>query len=304
MDMGFSSRSESPLGAFGAPACPICGNAHASARGMVRDYRIFSCPACHALFVSPFPTDEQLSAFYSGVYFSGGQKGGGYMDYDADKRATLPTLNIFLDRLETFVPKGKLLDVGAATGFFLEQAQSRGWEVSGNEFSSDAAEKAKQRGIPMTVGELHPEHYPLASFDAVTMLDVIEHVRDPRRTIRDVVSLTRPGGCILLNTPDVGSLYARILGLRWHAVTPPEHLVLFSEKTLRRLLEDTGLEVLWAGKVPKQFRLSYIAHTLGTWTGFKPFVSFASFLERRSSLNWSIPLNLRDNITVIARRPV
>lgn len=258
---------------------------------------------CDALFIHPFPTTEQIAAFYSGAYFNGGQKCGGYMDYDADKHATLPTLVSFIERLERFVPRGRMLDVGAATGFFLEQARARGWDVAGNEFSSEAAEQARQRGIPMTDGDLRPESYAPASFDAVTLLDVIEHVRDPRKTIRDVASLVRPGGAVLLNTPDAGSLYARFMGLRWHALTPPEHLVLFSEKTLRRLLQDAGLEVCWAGKIPKQFRMSYIAHTLGTWTGFKPFVSVARFIERHAWLNWSVPLNLRDNITVIARRP-
>jgi hypothetical protein len=118
----------------------------------------------------------------------------------------------------------------------------------------------------------------------------------------DVVQLLKAGGVVLLNTPDCGSWYARIMGRRWHAYNPPEHLTIFDRRSLALLVERAGCEVVWSGKVKKSFRLSYILHTLSHWTRLRFFSRIAAVIEQRSGLNWAIPLNLRDNIVLVARK--
>jgi SAM-dependent methyltransferase len=288
------------------PKCPVC-ESHSEVRawGLKRLYTLFRCRLCNVRFVFPLPTTEDLTTFYSDSYFFGGGSHGGYVDYDADKRAARESLLSFLQKLEHEVPeKGSLLDVGAATGSFLEVAKERGWKVSGHEISEDAAERARKKGITMTTGELSTAGYSANSFSAITSLDVIEHVPNPERALREMADLLRPDGVILLNTPDSGSWYARLMGIRWHAYNPPEHLTIFDRRSLSLLVERAGLEVAWVGKVKKSFRVSYILHTLSHWTRLRFFSRLAAVIERKPSLNWAIPLNLRDNIVLIARKRV
>jgi SAM-dependent methyltransferase len=197
-----------------------------------------------------------------------------------------------------------LLDVGAATGSFLEVAKERGWKVFGHEISEDAAGRARKKGIAMTTGELSLAGYASNSFFAITSLDVIEHVSDPTRALNEMANLLRPGGAILLNTPDSGSWYARLMRMRWHAYNPPEHLTIFDQRSLSLLVERAGLDVVWVGKVKKSFRVSYILHTLSHWTRLGFFSRLAAVVERKKSWNWAIPLNLRDNLVLIARKRV
>jgi SAM-dependent methyltransferase len=286
--------------------CPVCSSRfEVRLWGMKRGYSICRCGLCGARFVHRLPAEDELRAFYSEQYFFGGGAHGGYVDYEADKRAARDSLESFVTLIDTHAgEKGKLLDVGAATGVFLEAAKQRGWDPFGNELSEAAVARAIEKGIPMTAGPLSVASYGSGMFDAVSLLDVIEHVPDPTETVRTVATLLRTNGIMLLNTPDSGSWYARLMGLKWHAYNPPEHLTIFNRRSLALLSERAGFDVVWSGKVKKSFRTSYILHTLSHWTRFRLFSRLASAIERRPSWNWAIPLNLRDNIVMVARKRV
>jgi hypothetical protein len=141
------TRSRRSVSGEPNPSCPVCeSRSEVRAWGMKRTHQMFQCRMCHARFVFPRPSSEELKAFYSDVYFFGGGAHGGYVDYDADKQAAHDSLISFLQKLERWVPeKGALLDVGAATGSFLEVAKERGWKVFGHEISEDAAGRARKK---------------------------------------------------------------------------------------------------------------------------------------------------------------
>lgn len=262
-------------------------------------YPVWRCTFCRTVSVMPRPAEDVLRAFYAEAYFDGGDV---YMDYEADKRVARGTLGSYLALIEGKTPVGRLLDVGAATGSFLEIAQERGWKVAAQEFSLTAAAKLTQKGIEVRTDPL-ASAYSAASFDAVTLLDVIEHVTDPSATLCAAFSLARPGGVLLVNTPDAGSWVARLFGRYWHAIVPPEHLTLFSRDALIQLIERCGFHVSWVGRVRKRFRLSYILSTFARWSGVRVCLRFAKWMERISWLNVSLPWPLNDNITIVARRP-
>ncbi len=283
--------------------CSVCGAASfIRRRGNIKKvYELYRCGLCQVSFVRPLPSSEDIAAYYSQSYFFGGT-GGGYVDYDRDKAAAKKSLEGFLDVVDRFVlDKGTMLDVGAATGVFLETARSRGWKVVGHEVSSEAAERARNKGIEMSIGELPDQGLNSRSFHAVTMLDVIEHLPDPRTMLKRVHDLLAERGVLLINTPDAGSVYARLLGRRWHAYCPPEHLIWFNRRSLTALLEQEGFQVEWIGRVPKRFRLSYILQTAAHWTGSAFLSRLASRVESLGP-NPSLPLDLRDNLVVLARK--
>jgi SAM-dependent methyltransferase len=240
---------------------------------------------------------------YNEEYFFGADGGFGYTGYDRDKRAMVPTFHKYLDRLESAAPgRGALLDIGAATGFFLELARQRGWQVHGIEPSDAAAERARAKNLDVRTGVLREGIFAPASFEAITMWDVIEHVTDPQSAIRDAAALLKPGGVLAVNTPDSGCLLAKLLGSRWHLVVPPEHLNLFHRRSLISLLTCNGFEILAVASIGKRFTLQYVFQTLAHWQGIALWRTLAHRLRGGRVGQWGVPINLHDNFFLLARK--
>jgi hypothetical protein len=147
------------------------------------------------------------------------------------------------------------------------------------------------------------EDVPGASrFDVITLWDVIEHMTDPKSAVRHVHDLLSNNGLIAINTVDSGSVPAKLLGKYWHLVVPPEHLEYFSRKSLVRLLEDAGFEVLVAHRITKRFSFAYIFTTLYRYQGLSLWHYLGKFFGRGSMKRFSVPLQTFDNIYVLAKK--
>lgn len=142
------------------------------------------------------------------------------------------------------VPGGRLLDVGCGSGELLERMQSLDWRVEGLDFDAKAVQVAQEYGLKVRLGTLEEQYYPEGSFDAITMSHVIEHVHDPLALLSECRRILKPGGCLVVVTPNLGSLGHNHFGVDWIALDPPRHLQLFEPQTLRRLAERSGFEKL------------------------------------------------------------
>jgi len=282
--------------------CASCG-AHDVRHFVKKDgYDVFQCRACGHGFVHPMPTSTK--EVYEQGYFAGAREGHGYVDYDSDKEPMRPFFTRALAAVESLLGRaGEVLDVGAATGFFLQLARERGWQVHGIEISSFAADCARKKGIDMFTGTLLEFPVQAESVTLVTLWDVIEHVQDPLEEMRRVHALLRPGGVVVLTTPNLTSAYARLMGTRWHALVPPEHLHYFTPTSMKKLLSDAGFEVVSLKAPVKSFTFAYIFQMLARWQKLRAWSIAADFFRRHKNLgNASIPLPLRDNLYVIARK--
>jgi SAM-dependent methyltransferase len=141
-------------------------------------------------------------------------------------------------------PGGKILDVGCGTGEWLSFMRDLGWAVEGVEFDAAAADVAKQRGITVRCGSLRQQNLPAASYDAITLNHVIEHVPDPIETLSECRRLLKPGGRLVISTPNSASLSHRIFGPNWRGLEPPRHLHVFSMDCLRNALEKAGFKTV------------------------------------------------------------
>jgi len=245
---------------------------------------------------------SSTEGIYTEDYFFGGNAHGGYVDYDREKEVMRGTLQRYLEVIEAYVPPGRFLDVGAATGYFLGLARERGWTVSGVEMSAAAAHHGTQKGISMHVGTLETSPFGAGSFDAISMIDVLEHTSDPHSLLKKAHEVLRSGGILLINTPDAGSLFARLMGKRWHLICPPEHLVYFNRKNLAHLLCLEGYEVLSVGSIGKRFTLQYIMNTAARWLSSSILRSLARRIEKTRIGACAIPLNLGDNMLLVAKK--
>jgi 2-polyprenyl-3-methyl-5-hydroxy-6-metoxy-1,4-benzoquinol methylase len=118
-------------------------------------------------------------------------------------------------------------------------ARDRGWDVEGTELSRAAARAAADRGITVHVGPLDELSMAPGSFDAAVSLETVEHVPDPAAFLASVSRLLRPGGGLLLTTPNYESLSRRLLGREWLAVSP-DHLCLFTPRALASRVAAAG----------------------------------------------------------------
>ena len=283
------------------PVCRVCGAKETPHYAKKNGFDLYKCPHCGLIFVWPVP--DTTKRIYDQEYFSGARFGHGYVDYDVDKQAMKPTFAKYIEMLEKFLGRrGFLLDIGAATGFFINMAKQRGWQVAGVEISEFAAAKGREKGLDVRAGTLATTGFSDNSFDAVSMLDVIEHVPDPEAELKLIHKALKPGGLLLINNPDAGSWYAKIMGPRWHAVIPPEHLVLFNKKNLPMLLRGCGYEIVYVGKVPKKFSLRYTAQVAANWLRIAPLRALADWLNKSRLGQIAIPIHIRDNLVVIARK--
>ncbi|MCR4342157.1 MAG: class I SAM-dependent methyltransferase [Gemmatimonadaceae bacterium] len=263
------SGSDAPA----APAAEFCAVCRSTSRNpFVRHdgHTVVECGGCGLRYLYPMPSTEAASALYSDDYFRNDSPlARGYDDYEAERDNMRAT---FRDRLR-FLPKParheRLLDVGAAAGFFVEQARLAGWDAEGIELNGWAAEYAREKlAVPVRHGSLEDAGYPDRSFAAVTLWEVIEHIPQPREFIREIARILQPGGVLALSTPDAGSAVARVFGRRWLGWKKiPEHVYFFDRETLGRLLREEGFEILSTRYVSLTVRAAYALERLAALVG-------------------------------------
>lgn len=221
--------------------CPICHHPTVTPRITRNGYTLAECAACHALHVSPMPSDDDLRAHYQNPAYFEGEESQGYRNYADMEKALRPHFARRLNRLgQHFASPGALLDFGCAAGFFLDMAQTRGWRVHGVELSTDMARAASQR-LNQPIATALAES-PARQLEAITLWEVIEHLPRPVETVRELADRLRPGGALMLSTPNTGHWQAVHQPEQWSSYRPPSHLQFFTRATLADTLRRAGLE--------------------------------------------------------------
>lgn len=254
---------------------------------------IVRCRRCGHMQLEKMPTDEVLATLYEDA------ESEDYVDEEVGQRATA---NAVLDRIERFTAPGAILDVGCWVGFLLSEARSRGWTETGLEPSTWASDYARDRlGLNVRTADLFGADLEPASFNAVFLGDVIEHLTDPGRAIDRAASLLVEGGVLAMALPDAGSRLARAMRGRWWAVVPT-HVQYFTRTSMQTLLREHGFEPLLAESQPKQFTVSYYLQRI---EGYSKLVAggllkLAAWLRIADRL-WAPDFG--DRMLVVARAP-
>jgi SAM-dependent methyltransferase len=239
--------------------CRICGSSSFSNYLLGRSYQIVECLACGLRYINPQPTDRELREFYAGFDLESTWRGDGEERFDRDMR----------EFVRQFRRSGSVLDVGSSRGNFLIAMRAAGFSVFGVEPSPKSSEFARSaNAIDSYTGTI--EEFLAAptrrDFDVITVLNVIEHVPDPKQVLAGLRELLVEGGLLILAVPDA-RLHALIgrtrekLGFRdgfWmntrkHPLVgfdPPAHLCSFEPKTISRLAEKCGFQTLAVRNAP------------------------------------------------------
>ncbi|MCA1832381.1 MAG: methyltransferase domain-containing protein [Actinomycetota bacterium] len=218
-----------------ARTCVVCGSARSREElQLSAEWRVRRCESCGLRSLDPEPDPDQLvEVFDNGEIYEGA-----FLlreDIMARHAETLAAL-------EFRVKPGHLLDVGCGPGFFLEAARVRGWQGTGVDPSPFSVRQIQSLGFEGHQGLLHEVDLPEASFDAVSLLQVVEHLVDPRELLEGCKRLLKPGGVLLVATPNPASLLARAQRERFNYWIPPVHCVWYTPRTLKAALANAGFK--------------------------------------------------------------
>ena len=212
--------------------CPACGASAGEDRGEKNGFPIISCRNCGTLYASYLPDESNAQD---------------YDDYYTPRNLSVP--DFIQQRIEEIVAgfssyrlQNHLLELGFGEGSLLRAAARAGWDVEGIEVSRTAVEYVRAYGLNAFCGELSDASYADASFDVVMASELLEHVTDPQRMLKEVARILRKGGLFWATTPNGRGMSARLLGIKWSVNSPPEHLHLFSSRGVAKLLTDAGFE--------------------------------------------------------------
>ncbi len=208
------------------------------------------CRQCSLLFVNPRVSSQAMLAGYAS---------GADPAYVSQMPSRVRTFARTLQRIDRLRPsKGRLLDVGTAAGAFLKAAKDDGWDATGIEPNQWLAEWGRaEYGVTIHVGSVDEVALPAASFDVVTLWDVIEHTPDPMHVLTRARSLLAPGGLLVVNYPDIGSWIARAMGRKWPFLSSV-HLYYFTRDTMRAALHRAGFETIDLRPHLQRLKLGYI----------------------------------------------
>ena len=246
--------------------CPLCGSSgkhDLSGRDLMFDgnrrFNYDRCTDCGLIYLTPAPTSEEIAGFYPDSYsiytepkqphFSRRalrtlkyRMGYHHLAIENDGRLLdhvrpyKPVPNVI-----PYVPEGRTLDIGTGNGENLLRLKSIGWQCQGVEFNAKAVEICRKNGLDVFHGDLASAAYESNSFDFVTAHHLLEHVPDPHSLLAEIARITKPGGRVLIRTPNSSSLGRSLFGEYWFANDIPRHIMLYNRDNLNRLATGHGL---------------------------------------------------------------
>lgn len=244
-------------------ACPLCDFPHTSlAYGSFSPYAVVQCDRCNFYFLSPRQTEvAMLEEYQKDNYFEGDD--GGYDSYLAQEAPLRATFRRLLKNLKRrHIGGSSLLEVGCGYGYLLDEAQVDFSLRVGTDFSSKAV--ALAQGLATRVYQGGVEAVPnQEQFDCVISAHVIEHVYDPKAFVHSLTAHTKPGGVVVIATPNMGSIWRQVMGRRWPSFKLPEHILYFDQESLSRVMTQAGLIQLKKIPYPHAFPIPLIAAKLG-----------------------------------------
>lgn len=246
--------------------------------------QVVRCKGCGLMYVNP--RDKNIKKLYERVEDE---------FYLKSKDERIETFKKDLRKLEkVYSKRGKLLDIGCGPGLFLEVAKENGWSVYGTELSKWAYEYARKNGLNVYNKELDKCNLKEGEFDVITLWDVIEHVTDPSKILKQVNRILKKGGLLVIDTPNVDSFFAKLRGRKWGDFVRM-HIYYFSPKSIEKILKKNGFKII---KIENHSRIIVLKNAV-EWLDSKVL----HFLFKRTFLgNLKLKVNLFDDMLIYAKK--
>ena len=261
---------------------------------------ILKCDNCGYIYADLHLSNSEFEKLYNAGYFTGEE----YSDYLSDKEIIQKNFDDRINTLMKYIKPDEhqsLLEVGAAYGFFLELAEKHYKYVVGIDITKEGIEYAKgSLNLNAYCQDLLEWDFESRVYNVVCLWDTIEHLKSPDEYFGKIAENMSTGGLLVLTTPDIGSLVAKLRKNRWRMIHPPTHAHYFSKKSITQFLDKYGYNVIHfehSGIYRSVGMVSYILFKL-RWN--MPWLY--NFIELLSIGKLGFYTNLYDVMYVIARR--
>lgn len=238
--------------------CPLCQGAPRKAfnsrdllYNLAIDYDYASCAECACVYQTPMPSEKTIQSFYPDEYavyqpISRKPRIGNWEKAVLQHRYSYQHLQVsFVYKLFApllamiaykdsipFSNSVRLLDIGCGNGKFMNSMTALGWDCEGVEFSDTAIQECEKQSLKVFHGDVHAAEFDADTFDVVSIRHVIEHIPDPNIFLKEISRILKPGGRLVVKTPNSQALGRGYFGVFWFANDVPRHLVLFSPENL------------------------------------------------------------------------
>lgn len=220
--------------------CPLCGADNADTLFIKDGFPHVRCTSCEMVYVDCLLRPEALDSLYRNedTYSE-------ILQNEVQKKLDDLKFLYFLDLIEETLPaKGSLLDIGCGPGHFLSLAKERDWLVTGCEFNRSCLPHLQKAGIPVINRPIEDANIPDGSFDCVTLFTVLEHIPDPKNLLRQIHRILVKEGVTGILVPNIDAMANRVLHEKSTTFSGDVHINMFSDATLRKMLEETGFEII------------------------------------------------------------
>lgn len=221
--------------------CALCGQNNLKGLYTIKGFDLVQCNSCDFVFVNPRICNEDLPKIYKSNYFDNNEFG--YTGYKDNEQLRKRNFRRWLNDIQPYIKaKGNALDIGCASGDFLEILREQGWNIEGIELDPAMFDELRNRNIPF-FPEVFEKFETTKKYQLITLFDVMEHLPDIHGSLERLKSILADDGIIALLTPDYGSSQRKLFGKKWFQFKPVEHIHYFSEKTLSLALSKHGLSI-------------------------------------------------------------
>ena len=282
--------------------CPHCNSFNSTLLYIKSGYKIVKCSNCSLVYTDKNFDKNFLDNFYDDSYFKdakGLKKG--YKNYLNNELNISAQSQLRLDKISLCCksPHPSVLDIGCATGVFLKESKTKGFEPFGVEISDYARNIAQKRLGKNKVVKLI-QNLGNKRFDIITLWDTIEHLDKPKEVLENCYGLQEKNGLIVISTGDIDSLLSKVQKDSWHLLNPPQHLTFFSKTILSKILKEVGYKVIKTEYEPQIVNSEYITHRIESMYPNSPLLTIVTFFSKLPLFPKTISINLRDIVTVFA----
>src|SRR5215467_4091579 len=234
-------------------ACPVCGQSQVDFLFSAPDrfhlrtvaYDLLRCQSCTLVWQKNPPAISEIAEHYGHDY---------HRSITAAADSSKHRWSLQNETIARYQAGGRLLDLGCSAGAFLSTMRGDAWSLFGIEISPEEASHARERaGAEVFVGDIFDAPFEPASFDVITSFDVLEHLYQPKRVIRQVYSWLKPGGIYYVAVPNVESWESHLFKSYWYGLEMPRHLFMYSPTSLRKLATDAGFCELLCSTPPASY---------------------------------------------------
>jgi len=214
-----------------------------------KHWSFYKCKNCDFVYSDPSPSENFLNNLYSSVKDP---------EYEEENEGRTNNFKRIIKRITKLKPqKGSVLDVGAATGMFVNLLTQSGFEAEGLEPSKWAVKLAKKKYNINLIQKDFKNFKSNNKYDIITLIDILEHVSNPDNILKNAKKIMKEDGLIVIVTPDIGSILPKILKSNWWHYRPP-HINFFTKKSLKYILKKNGFEILLNKPYHWKFSLKYL----------------------------------------------